>query len=414
MTPLTAALVISTRNLWEQAHACIQNLPVRIALEQNEPDDAEALLDRIDRHRADVVLIEAQSLGMPLEEFIRRLRDTVSQPAVFVLHPEASPQHILEALRAGAAEFLYSPLTESLHQAFERLATQRTKGGVGTGSGLGRIFGFISAKGGCGATTFAAHVAVEIGRQLAQPVLLADLDFESGMLRFLLKAKTPYSITDALENLHRMDSSYWKALVSSHSKYLDLIASPDDLAARKPADSQEMAHLMRFIRSVYPVTIVDFGRHVSPSALDSLNELEALYLLTTTELTTLDRARDCVSAILGRGFDRQRLKVLLNRAKDGATPDPQGMEAFLGVLPAASFSSDYPSLYDAWSEGRLLEKDTTLGRELSALATSIVGQVKGETPGEMPKPALQASGAGKWFPGFSKMLNTSWLSGRRS
>ena len=268
MTPLTAALVISTRSLWEQAHACIQNLPIRIALEQNEPDDADALLDRIDRHRADVVLIEAHRLTMPLEEFVRRLRDTASQPVAFVLHPDASPQHILEALRAGAAEFLYPPITDTLREAFEKVALQRAKGSAGLSGGLGRICGFISAKGGCGATTFAAHVAVEAARKLGQPVLLADLDFESGMLRFLLKAKTPYSITDALANLHRMDSSYWKALVSSLPNQLDIIPSPDDFAARKPADSQEISHLMRFIRSVYPLTIVDFGRHVSPSALD--------------------------------------------------------------------------------------------------------------------------------------------------
>ncbi|HXJ39029.1 MAG TPA: hypothetical protein VNH18_07110, partial [Bryobacteraceae bacterium] len=344
MTPLTAALVISSRSLWEQTHACIQNLPVRIALEQNEPDDADALLDRIDRHRADVVLIEAHRLSMPIEEFIRRLRDTASQPAAFVLHPEASPQHILEALRAGAAEFLYPPLTDTLREAFEKLALQRAKTSAGLGGGLGRIYGFLSAKGGCGATTFAAHVAVETARRLGQPVLLADLDFESGMMRFLLKAKNSYSITDALANLHRMDSSYWKALISSLPNQLDLIPSPDDLAARRAADPHEMSHLMRFIRSVYPVTIVDFGRHISSSAFHSLPELEALYLVATGELDTLDRARDCVSAILARGLDASRLKVLLNRVRDGVTMDPQGVQSFLGMAAAASFSSDYSSL----------------------------------------------------------------------
>ena len=110
MMPLTAALVISNRSLWEQVHACIQNLPVRIALEQNEPDDVDSLLDRIEKHRADVVLIEAHRLALPLEDFIGRLRDTASQPAVFVLHPDASPQHIMEAIRAGAAEFLKAEL----------------------------------------------------------------------------------------------------------------------------------------------------------------------------------------------------------------------------------------------------------------------------------------------------------------
>lgn len=396
MTPLTAALVISTRNLWEQAHACIQTLPVRIALEQNEPTEPEALLDRIDRHRADVILIEAHKMSMPIEDFIRRLRDTASQPAVFVVHPEASPQHILEALRAGAAEFLYPPLTESLRDAFEKLAVQRTRTSTGVAGGLGRVFGFMSVKGGCGATTFAAHVAVGTAKKLGQPVLLADLDFECGMLRFLLKAKTTYSVTDALTNLHRMDSSYWKALISSLPNQLDLIPAPEDVAARRGADPQELAHLMRFLRSIYPVIFVDFGRHISPSALDCLPELDSLYLLTTTELDTLDRARECVSYLLDKGLDRSHLKLILNRVRDGQAMDPHGTEAFLGVAPAGTFCSDYPSLYDAWSEGHLLEPDTKLGGELYGLARSIVASVKGESAEPAKKPEATAAAPSGW------------------
>jgi pilus assembly protein CpaE len=254
-----------------------------------------------------------------------------------------------------------------------------------------------------------------VARQLAQPVLLADLDFEAGMLRFLLKAKTPYSISDALENLHRMDASYWKALVSKHSGHLDLIASPDDLAARRPADSKEVAHLMRFIRSVYPVTIVDFGRHVSVAALDCLPEMESLYLLSTSELNTLERTKNCVGEILNRGFDRNRLKVLMNRCTSAM--DPQNLEASIGIAPNAAFCSDYPSLYEAWSEGRLLEPDTRLGRELKALARTIVATSKGETPASPPRTETHVTGINKWFPGLSKAFTknpASWMSGKRS
>jgi pilus assembly protein CpaE len=380
MMPLTAALVISSRQLWEQTHACIQNLPVRIALEQNEPDDADALLDRIERHRADVVLIETTRLAMPLDEFIGRLRDTTSQPAVFVLHPEASPQHILSALRAGASEFLYPPLTVNLREAFENLSVLRGKSSSAPSSGLGRIFGFLSAKGGCGATTFACHVATEVARQLKQPVLLADFDFDAGLLRFILKSKSTYSVRDALDNMHRMDSSYWKALVSSQGGYLELISAPDDLAAKRPGGPDEMAHLMRFLRSVYPVTIVDFGRHISSAALDSLPELETLYLLATVELETLDQAKDCVRILGQRGYGPPRVQVLLNRMPERNAPDLKGLESFLGVPPAGVFINDPTSLYDAWSEGRLVESNTKLGREINALAGSIVRRARGERP----------------------------------
>ena len=410
MAPLTAALVVSTRQLWEQAHACIQNLPVRIALEQHEPDDADTLLDRLERHRVDVILVELKSLTLPIDEFVRRAQDTVSQPAVFVLHPDASPSHILESLRAGAREFLYPPLTGTLREAFESLASVRSKGSVGNSQGLGRVMGFISAKGGCGATTFAVHVAAEAVRDFAkkgdvQPTLLADFDMEAGLMRFLMKSKSTWSVRDALENLHRMDSTYWDKLVSKHGPGLHMIPAPDDLAARGPVGAQEVAHLLRFMRSVYPLTVVDFGRHTSPAALDSIPELDTLYVLTTAEPDVLCHAKECAEAFAARGFERSRIKTLVNRQPERNAPAPETVADQLGAPAAGFFTSDYVSLYDAWSEGRLLQGNTKFGRELAALAGTVVARVKGEsavTPTRKPLPAEATAGFHRFFSFFRK------------
>ncbi len=404
MMPLTAAFVVGQRVLWEQAHACVQNLPVRIAVEQAEPTDAEALLDRIERHRADVVLVEASLVSLPLDEFIGRLKSAAAQPAVFVLHPEASPERILEALRAGANEFLYPPLTETLRDAFERHSVARSKGEAGVSGGLGKIFGFLSARGGCGATTFAVHVATDIARQNKLPMLVADLDFDAGLLRFLMKSKNTYSVRDALDNLHRMDSSLWKGLVSSHPNRIDFIAAPDEVAAKRHPEREEMTHLMRFIRSMYPVAIIDFGRSVSMAALDSLPELEVLYLVTTLDPATLEHTRHAIEMLEERGFPEQRLKVLLNRVPDKANPDRDGIESFIGRPCAATFRNDFMGLYDAYSEGHLLEQGSALGKELHGLGNSILARATGERE---PEPArgmvAKPSESGKrWFSLFQR------------
>src|SRR5262249_3521029 len=95
MMPLTAAFVVSSLTVVDQARAYIQNLPVRLAVEhgvgQGDAAETDTLLDRIERHRVDVVLVEAATISMPFEEFVRRLRNTASQPAIFVLNPDASP-----------------------------------------------------------------------------------------------------------------------------------------------------------------------------------------------------------------------------------------------------------------------------------------------------------------------------------
>jgi pilus assembly protein CpaE len=423
MMPLTAAFVISNRTVWEQAHACVQNLPVRLAVEQgtgqSDPSETDALLDRIERHRVDVVLVEASRIALPLEEFVRRIRNTAAQPAVFVLNPDASPEFILEALRAGANEYLYPPLTDTLRDALQRLSTARSRGGSDTFNALGKVFGFVSARGGCGATTIALHVATSLARQAGvdkrgpdkraldrpgpdkggsrQPMLLADFDFEAGLLRFLMKSKNTYSVRDAIDNLRRMDSSLWKALVSSHADGLDVIPAPDEVAAKRAPEREEMTHLMRFVRSTYSMSIADYGRCVSMAALDSLPELEVLYLVTTPDLTCIERAKRTIGDVEERGFAGDRLKVLLNRAGERGKPDLERIEKSLGRPCDAVFRTDHMSLYDAYSEGRFLPPGTSLGKELQAFADSIRARAAGDQ-GKEEKPAGAAQESGKrWF-----------------
>ena len=244
--------------------------------------------------------------------------------------------------------------------------------------------GSCPPKAAAGATTIVSHVAPLLAKSLGFSTLLADFDFDAGMLRFIMKCRGSWSVRDALDNMHRMDSNYWKKLISEHSRNLDMIPAPDDLAARRPAGPQETAHLMRFIRSTYQASVVDFGRHVSTAALDSLPELDTIYLVTTLDLDSLEHAADCLRLIEQRGYPASRVRVLFNRVPERGTPDPAGVEKYLGVPCAASFTADEPSLYDAWSEGRLLDGNTKLGREFHALAGSIAARVRGESAAAKP------------------------------
>jgi pilus assembly protein CpaE len=376
---------------------------VRLALEegvgQTEPVETDTLLDRIERYRVDVVLVEANLIALPLEEFVRRLRNTASQPAVFVLNPEVSPELILEALRAGANEYLYLPLSDTLRDALQRLSAARSKGGSDSANALGKVFGFLSARGGCGATTFVVHVATDLARQNKKPMLLADLDFDAGLLRFLMKSKNTYSVRDALDNLRRMDTSLWRALVSSHADQLDVIPAPDEVAAKRAPELEEMTHLMRFIRSTYPLSIVDFGRSVSAAALESLPELEVLYLVTTADFTSLEHAKRAIQIVEERGFASNRLKVLVNRIKDRGPSDLERIEKSLGRPCDSVFRNDYTALCDAYSEGRFLSPTSPLGKELHGLADSIRARAAGERyHSKEEKMAGAAPAAGKrWF-----------------
>src|SRR6202162_6683998 len=101
-----------------------------------------------------------------------------------------------------------------MKSALERLAQTRERSRE-TRHPTVKTLGFVSAKGGCGATTLACHVATEWPRLVQSKVLLADLDLQAGLVGFLAKTKSPYSIADAVNNLQRLDPSFWHGLISN-------------------------------------------------------------------------------------------------------------------------------------------------------------------------------------------------------
>ena len=123
MRQISAGIIVATRELEEALLTSLQDLPVRVLFEISElPDDWPAFLERVERMRPDVVILDVTKLREPMEQVIQHIRSTKTQPAVLVLHKTKDPEAILAAFRAGAAEFLFPPFGHALKDALERVA----------------------------------------------------------------------------------------------------------------------------------------------------------------------------------------------------------------------------------------------------------------------------------------------------
>src|SRR6266498_270480 len=170
MYPLTIGLAIENRELSEGVQTCLSELPFRIIVEQQEVGDLSGFLERVERMRPDVVLVDISCLRSPLEPAVQLLKGVLPDAMIVALHTAADAETILSSLRAGVHEYISPPLQETLRKALEKRSAERSRRRDGSKTG-GKALGFVSAKGGCGATTLVCHVAVELGRQ-NQKVLL--------------------------------------------------------------------------------------------------------------------------------------------------------------------------------------------------------------------------------------------------
>lgn len=372
MYPIAAGIVVQTRELWDELNRSLQDLSVRLLFELSElPPDWAAFLDRIDRVRPDVILLDVTKLREPLEDVVRKIRSTSTQPAVFALHTTAEPAAILDALRAGASEFLYPPLGGALKAALERLAQTRERSREARQAN-GKTLGFVSAKGGCGATTLACHVATELPRLVRAKVLLADLDLQAGLVSFLAKTKSPYSLADAVANLQRMDQSFWHGLISNGIPDLEILSAPTAPGA-KQVQPQQLKQVLAFVRTQYPWTVLDLGRNLTGETLSLLDMVDETYLVTTHEVPALHQAKQMIRHLLDSGYPQGHIRLILNRVPKRLDVTLDEIEQMLGLPIFATLANDYQALQDAYVEGRLVDSNSHLGKSFVRLTGKIAG-----------------------------------------
>ncbi len=377
MYPLTIGLAIENREIWEQVQACLSELPFRIIVEHQDLGDVGNFLDRLERMRPDVVLIDISGWREPLEGLVSSIRNAIGDPMIVAVNTSADSDTILAAMRAGVNEYLHPPLRDTLKRALDKRSTERSRRPGGTKGG-GKAFGFMSAKGGCGATTIVCHVAAELGRQ-NQKVLLADLDLDAGMVGFITKTKAVYSILDAVNNLHRLDISYWKALVSNGIPGVEIVSSPLALASKVQPRDDQVRQVLAFARPHYDWTVADLGRSLSRTAMAALEEIDEACLVTTLEVPALHQSKQIIQTLLDSGFGKNRIRLILNRAPKRLDITANELEKMLGVPIFCMISNDYPELYETYAEGRMLNRSCELGKQMTMLAMKLAGMEEEKT-----------------------------------
>src|SRR3954469_23786557 len=120
MYPLTIGLAIENRELQEQVQSCLADLPFRVIVEHQDIGDLSNFLDRLERMRPDVVLVDISSWKEPLEGLVTSIRTAAGDPMISALNTSAEAYAILSSLRAGIIEYLYPPLQDPLRRSLER------------------------------------------------------------------------------------------------------------------------------------------------------------------------------------------------------------------------------------------------------------------------------------------------------
>jgi len=298
--------------------------------------------------RADIVIIDARA---DLDGAMARFEPwRSSNPAgVFAVASDSTPDLILRAMRSGANEFFAWPPPEaSFYEAVQRASTRvvATVGGT-----VSRTIVFIGAKGGAGTTTVAVNTGVEIARLSKRPTAIVDLKGGTGEIGLFLGVRSRYSLLDALDNLHRLDSEFIKELTTKHKSGLDILTGSDQWERPAPSDVPALEEVFRLLSAQYEYLLVDAGSQINAITISAMYSAEQVCVVANPDVPSVRNAQRIIDRLRQLGPSGERIRLLLNRAAEPFPIPRAQIEGAIGHPIDHSFPSDYKTVSAALNSG---------------------------------------------------------------
>ena len=327
---------------------------------------ADPVLRRVQSANPAVVLVDVPSENHTLAlRSIELIHQEVSHAVIFAVGSMAQPQVIVSAMRAGAREYIERPTTTNeLLEAFIRLTTAQRK--VEREGPRGKVFTVVNAKGGSGATTTAVNLALAL-QSAHGNVALVDIA-PLGHAALHMNLKPQFTVTDAVRNLHRLDSSLLESFMTRHTDGMQLLAGVNTPVVVEPATA-EFARLFDLLVGHFRYVVVDASSRVDPTTRLVCNLSETVLLVAHADVASLWSATR-IQQYLGETGGRERVRLVLNRFRKIAGFTEADAEAAAGAKLLWKIPNHYFAVSAAIDRGVPLMQQSysEIARSFSGLA----------------------------------------------
>ncbi|HLZ43619.1 MAG TPA: AAA family ATPase [Candidatus Sulfotelmatobacter sp.] len=330
---------------------------------------ADPITRRVRAADPDVTLVDipADNPSQALRA-IELLHQEIPDAAVFAIGILNQPQVIVNAMRAGAREFIERPTnTTDLLEAFVRLTSAQRRGRQ---EGLrGKVFSVINAKGGNGATTVAVNLALALQSAHSQTALvdLAPL----GHAALHMNLKPVFTVSDATRNLHRMDASLLESFMTRHNGGLQLLAGSNVPAALDPSTA-EFVRLFDMLVTHYRYVVVDASSRFDAASRLIASLSETVLLVACSDVASLWSAAR-VHQYLGESGSRERVRLVLNRFRKVPGFSEADAEAAVGAKLIWRVPNQYFAVSSAIDRGTPVmdQRNSEIARCFAGLAQEL-------------------------------------------
>lgn len=278
----------------------------------------EFFFDVVQQSNPDVAVVSLDSDHTKALQLIGQLTQDMPQMAILAVSARGDGQSILQALRAGAKEFLTQPVVlEDLLKALNRLRASRPMTDGGGGGGQTRseslVIAVLGSRGGVGCTSLAVNLGCTLAQDKNNSVALIDLDLALGDADVALDVMPDYTLADVALNIERLDMTFLKRSLSKHSTGLSLLPHPVQLEDIGLIHEDHVQRVIQLLRASYTHLLLDLSMRFTATDLTALRMADLILIVTQLELTSLRNVVRLLLALNSEEGMGEKVRMILNR-----------------------------------------------------------------------------------------------------
>ena len=280
----------------------------------------------LSRHRPTLALFVIVEMKLSdkgnILTFVEGVKKKYPLTSVFITCDQKDSDLILEAMRAGADDYLLKPVNKiELARAIEKLTRQVLirRSTPLAGAEEGKIIAVLGTKDGYGKTTVAVNIAALLARHKDRPVMIVDLDLQGGDVSTFLNIKPNYTIADVARNVNSIDANYVKGAMYRHESGVYMLAEPKNVSEVEEVTAPKIKAVLNLLKEMGGYVIVDGGYSFDERALTVMDMSDMIILVGVLTLPAIRNIQKSLAVFRDLGYGKDKVKLIINRS--GANED---------------------------------------------------------------------------------------------